>query len=86
MGRWQNAEPKQKTAIVTDVSHTLLGISREEAQALPYKDTPSPSLYEKVFSLVHHQKRRWEKLSSKNSTGLSTAASNAVGIISADIP
>ncbi len=86
MERWQNADPNQKTAIVTDVSQTLLGISREEAQALPYKDTPSPSLYEKGFSLVHYQKRRWENVSSKGSTKLSSAASNAVGFIRADIP
>ncbi len=83
---WQGSTPDQKTALVTELSQTLLGISRDEAQSLPLKDLPALSLYEKVFSLMHHHKRQWEHLSSRNSTKArtDTAASKAIGSINAE--
>jgi hypothetical protein len=86
MKAWQGSTPDQKTALVTELSQTLLGISRDEAQSLPLKDLPALSLYEKVFSLMHHHKRQWEHLSSRNSTKArtDTAASKAIGSINAE--
>ena len=66
---WQSGSPNQKTAIVSELCQTLLGISREEAQSLPNKDVPSTSFYEKMFSLAHHHKRRFEQMSSRGSVG-----------------
>ncbi len=86
MKTWQGSTPDQKTALVTELSQTLLGISRDEAQSLPLKDLPALSLYEKVFSLMHRHKRQWEHLSSRNSTksSMDTAASKAIGSINAE--
>lgn len=86
MKTWQGSTPDQKTALVTELSQTWLGISRDEAQSLPLKDLPALSLYEKVFSLVHRHKRQWEHLSSKNFTksNMDTAAASAIGSVNAD--
>ena len=84
MKTWQGSTPDDKTALVTELSQTLLGISRDEAQSLPLKDLPALSLYEKIFSLLHRHKRHWEHLSSRNSTSMDTAASKAIGSINAE--
>ena len=86
MKAWQGSTPDQKTALVTELSQALLGISRDEAQSLPLKDLPALSLYEKVSSLMHRHKRQWEHLSSWNSatSSMNTAVSKAVGSINAD--
>ena len=84
MQAWQSSTPNQKTELVTELSQTLLGVSKGEAQSLPLKDVPSPSLYEKAFSLLHHQKRRMERLSSRLSGSSSRSTSDAAGVVNSE--
>ncbi|DBB18671.1 hypothetical protein WJX82_007341 [Trebouxia sp. C0006] len=86
MKTWQGSTPDDKAALVTELSQTLLGISRDEAQSLPLKDLPALSLYEKVFSLMHRHKRQWEHLSSRISTksSMDAAALKAIGSVNAE--
>ena len=64
MEAWQRGSPDEKTELVAQTSQLLLGISREEAQALSPHDTPSPSLSEKMSSMLHRNKQPWANLSS----------------------
>lgn len=85
MKAWQGSTPDQKTALVTELSQALLGISRDEAQSLPLKDSPALSLYEKVSSLMHRHKRQWEHSSWNSATSsMNTAVLKAIGSINAD--
>lgn len=52
MEAWQRGSPDEKTELVSKISQLLLGISRDEAQALSPHDTPSPSLSEKISSML----------------------------------
>ena len=77
MEAWQRGSPDEKTELVSKISQLLLGISRDEAQALSPHDTPSPSLSEKISSMLHRNKRRWANLSSsaRNSNNTSPQTS-----------
>ena len=68
MEAWQSGNPDAKSGLVTEMSQALLKISKEDAQALPLKDIPSPSVYEKALSRIHQQKRQFKHLSSRGSS------------------
>lgn len=74
---WEAADPSHKSALVTEISHTLLTIDRDSAQALPRKDEPVPSAYERVSSMMHHIRKRWQRLSCKGARTLSGAGSGS---------
>lgn len=86
MEAWEAADPSQKSALVTDISHTLLTIDRDSAQALTRKDEPVPSAYERISSMMHHMGKNWQSLSTKGARSLSRPNSGPVGPGDALIP
>ena len=83
---WESADPTQKSALVTQITNTLLTIDRDTAQALRHKDEAVPSAYERVFGMMHHSKNVWQSLSVRGSRPLGTAGSGPVGPAAALIP
>ena len=79
LAAWEAADPTQKSALVTQITHVLPTITRDEAQALPFRDEPVPSAHERLFSVMHKSKQNWLSPSSRKSRSLGRPGSGAVG-------
>jgi len=50
---WQQADRKQRVALLNQLVRKLQNISEEEAQAIPDKDPERPGLYDKMCSMLY---------------------------------
>ncbi len=50
---WQQADRKQRVALLNQLVRKLQNISEEEAQAIPDKDPERPGFYDKMCSMLY---------------------------------
>ena len=60
-----NGTQQDKSNIVSNVTQALFKIDKDEAQALPDKDIPTASMYEKVHDWLHRKKQAFQRIFAK---------------------